>query len=418
MILARRHAGERRHPASLRKVLDPGVRRGDGFFTRRRILQAGAAASGLCLAGPLPALAAAAKGYSRRVKHLVLEALAIDMLGVITINDVEWERWANSPDGMTAQELERFRTSGIRVFHHSVGLGGFDAYEEALGYFAAVNGFVARYADTFVRIGSVRDIDALKRSGKVGILPGVQNSDHFRTPDDVKTFHDLGQRVSQLTYNRQNFIGCGSTERQDCGLTDFGVAIVGKMNEVGMVVDVSHCGERTTLDAFAVSKKPVAITHSNCRALVDHPRLKTDDAIRKMAAGGGVMGITGVRMFVRDQEPTTLDHIVDHIAHVAKMVGVEHVGIGTDCDLSGYDVLPPDQMKHLRGSYKQSYAFRDKIDIEGFDHPKKFFDLTEALLRRGFGDADVKAILGGNWRRLLGQAWDVPPPPPPDNKDG
>jgi membrane dipeptidase len=381
-------------------------------LSRRSVLR-GLGGLGLSLATPWPVLAAAGKSYSRKVKNLVLDSLAIDMLAVVTINEVEWERWANSPAGMTADELERFRSSGIRVFHHAFGAGGFDAHEDAIQYFAGINGFIARYADTFVRIGTARDFELLKTNGKVGILPGLQNSDHIREPDEVKLFFDLGQRVSQLTYNSQNFIGCGSTERQDCGVSDFGVSLIAKMNEVGMVVDVSHCGERTTLDAFELSKKPVAITHSNCRALVNHPRLKTDEAIKKMAAGGGVMGITGVRMFVRDKEPTTLDHIVDHVAHVAKLVGVEHVGVGSDCDLSGYDALPADQMKQLRGGYKQSYAFRDKIDIDGFDHPKKLFDLTEALLKRGFGDGDIKAILGGNFRRLLTQVWDVAPPAAP-----
>ena len=128
------------------------------------------------------------------------------------------------------------------------------------------------------------------------------------------------------------------------------------MNEVGMLVDVSHCGDRTTLDAIELSPKPIAITHSNCRALNNHPRLKTDEAIRKLAAKGGVMGITGVRMFVRGKEPTTIEHIVDHIDHVVKLVGIEHVGIGSDSDLNGYDDMPPDQYKQLKESYKASYG--------------------------------------------------------------
>ena len=140
-----------------------------------------------------------------------------------------------------------------------------------------------------------------------------------------------------------------------------------------MLVDVSHCGDRTTLDAIELSKKPIAITHSNCRALNNHPRLKTDEAITKLAAKGGVMGITGVRKFVRDREPTTIEHIVDHIDHVVKLVGIEHVGIGSDSDLNGYDDMPADQRKELMESYKSSYAFRDKLDTDGFDHPKKDF---------------------------------------------
>ena len=113
---------------------------------------------------------------------------------------------------------------------------------------------------------------------------GVQNAEHFRTPADVKRFYLLGQRCAQLTYNSQNLIGSGSTERVDGGVSDFGAEIIKAMNEVGMLIDVSHCGDRTTLDAIELSPKPIAITHSNCRALNNHPRLKTDEAIVKLAA--------------------------------------------------------------------------------------------------------------------------------------
>jgi membrane dipeptidase len=180
-----------------------------------------------------------------------------------------------------------------------------------------------------------------------------------------------------------------------------------------MAVDVSHCGDRTTLDAFEVSKKPVLITHSNCRALVPgHPRVKTDEAIRAMAKSGGVMGLTGVRMFVRAEEPTTIEHALDHFDHVAKLVGVEHVGVGSDMDLDGYDDMPAEANKQLRASYKGSYGFRDKIDIEGLDHPKRMFDLTEGLVRRKYTDRQIEGILGGNFRRVLTEIWTTPPAAP------
>ena len=219
-------------------------------------------------------------------------------------------------------------------------------------------------------------------------------------------FYGLGQRVSQLTYNSRNRIGNGSTERVDGGISDFGVGIVERMNEVGMAVDVSHCGDQTTLDAFEISTKPVLITHSNVRSLVaGHPRCKTDEAIKKMAATGGVMGITGVRMFVRSEEPTTIEHMLDHFDHVARLIGVEHLGVGSDIDLHGYDAMPEEQNRQLRAGYKGSYGFRDKIDIEGVDHPKRMFDLTEGLMRRGYSDEDIQGILGANFRRVLGEIW-------------
>ena len=173
-----------------------------------------------------------------------------------------------------------------------------------------------------------------------------------------------------------------------------------------MAVDVSHCGDRTTLDAFELSGKPVLITHSNCRSLTPgHPRCKTDEAIKAMAASGGVMGVTAVRNFVKGDEPTTIEHYVDHIDHIVNLVGIEFAGVGTDSDLAGYDAMPKEMYDKLLANYKASYAFRDRLDIDGLNHPGKMYDLTEALIRRGYSDGNIEAILGGNFRRVLGEIW-------------
>lgn len=344
--------------------------------------------------------------YSTRAVDLVQRATVIDMLSPFVISPSKSSKVFLNPESFTAADIQKFKESGINVFHIAVGTGGRDAYVGTLRFLALWNGFIANHDRHLMRVDSPADLGRVKSSGKIGVLLGVQNSEHFQNPDDVSFFHSLGQRVSQLTYNSRNLIGNGSTERRDDGLSDFGVAIVERMNRVGMAVDVSHCGDRTTLDAFEVSKKPVLITHSNCRALVPgHPRLKTDEAIKKMAATGGVMGITGVRMFVKVDEPTTVEHVIDHFDHVAKLVGVEHLGLGSDMDLEGYDDLPAEENKRLRANYKGSYAFREKIDIEGLDHPKRVFDLTEGLIRRKYTDRDIEAILGENFKRVLAQIW-------------
>ena len=351
--------------------------------------------------------AAAPDEYSERAIRLVNESLVIDMLSLLDMDRAiaGYDRGEN-PFAFTRDELLAIRASGIDVFHPAIGMGGPDVQRDVMASFAGYSGLVADYPDLLARVDSVADLDALQGSGRIGIVLGVQNSDHFQRVDDVRRYYYAGQRVSQLTYNSQNRIASGSTDRADGGVSDFGATIITAMNEIGMAVDVSHCGDRTTLDAFEVSTKPVLITHSNCRALVPgHPRCKTDEAIRAMAASGGVMGITAVRNFVRNEEPTTIEHFVDHVDHVAKLVGIEHVGVGTDSDLDGYDDLPQDLYARLRVGYKASYAFRDKIDIEGLDHPKKMYDLTEALIRRGYGDGDIQRILGGNFRRALGDIW-------------
>jgi len=375
-------------------------------MTRRCTLQAMAGAvAALALPQGFAAQTAAAQDprnkYSSKVLDLVQRSLVIDMLAPLKL-DFRPEAYALP---LTESEAAMFRTCGITGFHNSVGVGGASAYDDALEFIAAWSGFVGRNTQVFTLVGKADDLDAAKAKQKIAVIIGLQNADEFREPKDVKAFYQLGLRCAQLTYNTQNLLGSGSTERVDGGISDYGEQIIKSMNEVGMLVDVSHSGDQTTLDAIELSPKPIAFTHSNCRALNNHPRLKADAAISKLAAKGGVMGITGVRMFVKDKEPTTIEDIVDHIDHVVKLVGIEHVGIGSDSDLMGYDHMPPDQYKQLKAGYKSSYAFRDKIDTDGFDHPRKVYDLTAALIRRGYSDSNIQAVLGGNFRRLLGSTW-------------
>ena len=344
--------------------------------------------------------------YSARAISLVQRTLVIDMLSVFTLNFPNQAKWEANPESFTEAEFKVFLDSGINVFHPAVGLGGANAYEQALEFFSRWNAFIAGSDERLMRIDSVNDFARVKASKKIAVILGLQNAQHFRRPDDVNFFYNLGQRVSQLTYNSRNLIGNGATERRDEGISDFGAAIIDRMNSVGMAIDVSHCGDRTTLDAFELSKKPVLITHSNCRVLANgHPRDKSDEAILALKKSGSVMGITGVRMFVRDREPTTIEHALDHFDHVAKLIGPEHLGVGSDIDLYGYDAMPPELNKQLRAGYKGSYGFREKIDIEGLDHPRRMFDLAEGLIRRKYSDANIEGILGGNFRRVLTQIW-------------
>ena len=346
--------------------------------------------------------------YSSRAVELVQRSNVIDMLAPLWISPSKTQKMLGNPENFKAEDFAPYKNSGINVFHIAIGTGGPDAYLETLQFLSGYNSLIARHDAWFERVDTPGRLDGIKASGKVGIILGIQNSEHFRKVDDVDYFYGLGQRVSQLTYNARTLIGNGSTERRDEGLSDFGLSIVERMNKLGMAVDVSHCGDRTTLDAFEVSKKPVLITHSNCRTLnPNHPRCKTDEAIKAMGAKGGVMGITEVRMFVSPKEPTGMDAMLEHYDYVAKLVGVEHVGVGSDTDLLGYDALSPEETTQLRSGYKSSYGFREKNDIDGYTFAKRPFDLAEALIRRKYSDANIEAILGGNFRRVLKEIWTV-----------
>lgn len=324
--------------------------------------------------------------YSTRTLDLVRDSTVIDMLGPLTLNYRKFTNWARQPALFEPDDLRKLKASGITVFYPAVGFETGDIHAESLRDITAWNAFISAHRGQFQRIDTIDDLERVKSMGKIGIVIGQQNSAHFRTEADVDFFYGLGQRVSQLTYSG-NRLGGGSDGPASVGLSDYGARVVARMNQTGMAIDVSHCSDRTTLDAIAASRKPVLVTHSNCRALVPgRARCKTDEAIRKMAARGGVLGVTMIRFFVRASGPATLENMLDHIDHVARIAGVEHVGIGSDVDLDGHNP-------------------RVKADLDGVECRRKIFDITEGLVRRNYSAAQIRMILGGNFQRALSEIW-------------
>jgi membrane dipeptidase len=328
--------------------------------------------------------------YSARTVELVRESTVIDMLGLITLDFKKLSAWRTDPTRFQPADLKKLKDSGITIFHPAVGFTEGDVYASSLRDISSWDAFIAAHSSDFLRIDCPGDVERAKVVGKIGIVIGQQNSGHFRSLDDVDRFYNIGQRVSQLTYGH-NQLGGGSIDARDSGLSKYGAEVVSRMNALGMAVDVSHCGDRTTLDAVAASRKPVLVTHSNCRALVPgSARCKTDEGIRKVTAAGGVIGVTMVRYFVSPGGPATIENFLDHIDHVAKLSGVEHVGLGSDVDLQGRD---------SRGHLSR------KNDLDGVDYERKIYDLTEGLVRRNYSNHDIQLILGGNFERVLSEIW-------------
>lgn len=375
------------------------------LHTRRRFLKNATALCGAATGAPMinrgrfRLLAQSEAEYSARTVELVGRSTVIDMLGLLTLDFPKLYAWQLAPATFQDADFQKLKDSGITVFHPAVGYREGDAYTATLRDMACWNNLISQQSGYFQRVEGPADFERAKALGKIGIVLGEQNSEHFRTIEDVDRFYELGQRVSQLSY-RTNRLGGGAFDRRDAGLTEFGARIIERMNKLGMAVDVSHCDDRTTLDAFAASRRPVLMTHSNCRALVPHcPRCKTDEAIRKMAAQGGVMGITMVRSFVRPAGAATIEHVLQHIDRVAHLAGVEHAGVGSDVDLDGRSRLKP-EVQRAEGIRPGS-----NIDLDGVDYRKKIFDLTEGLIRRGYSDRNIEMILGGNFQRALSEIW-------------
>ena len=364
------------------------------------------------LRGRFRVFTGAATEYSARCIKLMQESIVVDLLNQFRFQDFaekppRIERWLKEPGALSAADADIYRGSRMTA----VALGHSPAdYDEGIRFFADWNGLLAGYSDWFTRIDDASDFARAKAAKKLGIMITFQNSEHFRRPDDVNTFWGLGQRISQLTYNMNNGIGSGFLEQRDGGLSMFGLSIVERMNQVGMAVDLSHCADQTTMDGIAASKRPVVFTHANCRALAPSlTRLKTDEAIKGMAKTGGVMGVAFIRFMVREQEPVTIEHVLDHVDYAAKLVGVEHVAVGSDLDMVGNPNPIGGGMDPKKQPNFDRYHFHTdsagKLTITGLDHPKRMFDLTEGLIRRRYSDADITGIVGGNAVRVLTRIW-------------
>ena len=364
------------------------------------------------LRGRFRVFTGAATEYSARCIKLMEESIVVDLLNQFRFQDFaekppRIERWLKEPGALSAADADIYRGSRMTA----VALGHSPAdFDEGIRFFADWNGLLAGYSDWFTRVDDASDFARAKAAKKLGIMITFQNSQHFRRADDVNTFWGLGQRISQLTYNMNNGIGSGFLEQRDGGLSMFGLSIVERMNQVGMAVDLSHCADQTTMDGIAASKRPVVFTHANCRALAPSlTRLKTDEAIRGMAKTGGVMGVAFIRFMVREQEPVTIEHVLDHVDYAAKLVGVEHVAVGSDLDMVGNPNPIGGGMDPKKQPNFDRYHFHTdsagKLTITGLDHPKRMFDLTEGLIRRRYSDADITGIIGGNAVRVLTRIW-------------
>jgi membrane dipeptidase len=267
--------------------------------------------------------------------------------------------------------------------------------------------FIAAHDTKLLHARSAADIRRAKQEGKNAVMLNFQNCPIEGRLENLDMFYGLGVRVMQLTYNERNLLGDGSTERTNAGLSDLGVAAVERMNELGILVDTSHSGWQTCADAIAFSKRPPIFSHTECYAISQHPRNKPDELIKALAAKGGVMGLTTVAPFITNSAPATLETFLDQLDYAVKLVGVDHVGFGTDTLIRGWPTDPKLKEQTLarygEPYYKPSYRFRYPMGTEGLNDQHKLKYATAGLLRRGYKPDDIMKILGGNWIRVIGE---------------
>jgi membrane dipeptidase len=345
--------------------------------------------------------------YPERVQRLVKESLVIDMLNQFlyradkqdTLNE-----WLSKPNAFQSSDFKQFADSGVNAINFGLGA---DSLREAVELFARWNGFILEYSQWLMRIDKAEDFARCKSMGRYGIILGLQSSAQFETVEAVDTCYAAGQRISQLCHNFRSAVADGAFEPKDAGISEFGGKVIERMNALGMAVDLGHASDRTKLEACELSKAPLILSHGNCRALnPESLRACTDEAIRAIARRGGVMGIACIAFMVKGSEPVTVDDVIDHIDHVRDLVGIEHVGIGTDAGIESNDLGSPQVLKDILAKGDPRYRVHGTHEVvAGLEGANRIHELTAALIRRGYSDEHIKLVLGGNWQRVLREIW-------------
>ena len=372
----------------------------------RRTLLAAAAAGVVAAAAPPPA--------PRR--RLVVNALG----GLEDPND-----WSASDRSKAVGETERklvsprilkdARAAGLDAINVTLGYvaGEGDPCERTVAEIGVWDWRIRQQAGDLMRVLAADDIVRAKREGKIGIVYGVQNGAMVGDkPERIDIFADLGLRVVQLTYNPENRLGGGAVAPARTPLTRLGREVIARCNARRLMVDLSHSGERTCLEATHASTRPVSINHTGCRALNDVPRNKTDEELRTVAERGGFIGIYFMPFLAKDSRASA-DDVVAHIDHAVNVCGEDHVGIGTDGGTTGIDDL-----QAYRGFVRQQIENRRKAGIgapgENADTlpvvldlmgPGQFDKLAGLLERRGYSGRRIDKILGLNFLAFAREIW-------------
>ncbi len=315
----------------------------------------------------------------------------------------------------TQRLVEALRDRRIDLVAATVGPvgNGDNRFRDAVDQIAFWDRTIAASPAVLAKIESVADIRAARAAGKLGILYNFQDTVALEgDPDRVDTFATLGVKQIQLTYNKRNLAGDGCLERANAGLSDFGRAVIAKINAAKLLLDLSHACARTQSEGIAACTGPAAITHSGCRALADLPRNTHDSEMRALARKGGVFGIY-LMPFLRMRGQPQREDLLRHIDHALNVCGEDHIAIGTDGPLFGYTIN--DEARAAQRRFYDERARRgiaapgEAADVfnmvEGYNAIDRYDRIAADLRRRGWRSARIDKLLGGNFVRLLGEVW-------------
>lgn len=317
---------------------------------------------------------------------------------MLTIDGLQYSNWSRSI-------FQQMREGGLDCVH--VTIAYHETCLETLRNIGKWNLMFEQHNDLICQVGSASELLKAKQEGKTGVVFGFQNCSPIE--DDyslVEIFHTLGVRFMQLSYNNQSLLATGCYEANDPGITRFGKQIIREMNRVGMVIDMSHSAEISTLEAIELSERPIAITHANPVFFEPALRNKSDAVIKALGETGGMLGFSLYPFHLKNGPDCTLAEFCEMVADTAEMMGVDHIGIGSDlCQDQENSVV--EWMRNGRWSKTTDYGEGSSSNAGWPKQPDWFSDSThyariaKGLSDHGFSDEDVEKVMGKNWLRFF-----------------
>ncbi|MGB1237690.1 MAG: dipeptidase [Pseudomonadales bacterium] len=317
---------------------------------------------------------------------------------LIVIDGLQYSNW-------NREIFQQLQQGGVTMVHATIVYH--EQIRETLLRISEWNRQFEQNADLIMPVKSAADILLAKKLGKVGVMFGAQNCSPIE--DDigmVEVMRELNLMIMQLTYNNQSLLACGCYEAHDSGVTRFGRQAIAEMNRVGMIVDMSHSGEQSTLDAIAISERPIVISHANPNSFHEAKRNKSDKVLKALGESGGLLGFSLYPFHLKNGSDCTLEDFCDMVASTADLMGIDNIGIGTDlCQEQPLSVL--EWMRNGRWSKQMDYGEGSKSNadwpkpLSWFRDSSDFPNITQGLQARGFNADEVAKIMGRNWLRFL-----------------